>query len=68
MNEPYRATADLDKLRIEGNDIDTYIMVFAELARKVLYHKDDPTILEKFKAGLPLELLEPCMHHDNPQN
>ena len=25
-------------------------------------------VLEKFKSGLPLELLEPCMHHDSPQN
>ena len=66
-NEPYHAAADLDRLRMEDNDIDTYITVFAELARKVLYHEDDPAVLEKFKAGLPLELLEPCMHHDEPR-
>ena len=24
-------------------------------------------MLEKFKLGLPLELLEPCMNHDNPR-
>jgi hypothetical protein len=34
----------------------------------VLYHEDDPTVLEKFKSGLPFELLKPCMHHDSPQN
>ena len=67
-NEPYRATAELDQLRMEENDVDTYVMVFAKLARKVLYHEDDPAVLEKFKAGLPLELLEPCMHHDEPRN
>ena len=33
-----------------------------------LYHEDDPAVLGKFKAGLPLKLLEPCMHHDSPQN
>ena len=67
-NEPYCAAAELNKLRMEDNDIDTYITVFAELARKALYHLDDPAVLEKFKSGLPLELLEPCMHHDDPRN
>jgi hypothetical protein len=67
-NEPYRAAAELDQLRMEENDVDTYITVFAELARKALYHEDDPAVLEKFKAGLPPDLLEPCMHHDEPQN
>ena len=67
-NKPYRAAADLDKLQMEDSDIDTYITVFAKLARKVLYHEDDPAVLEKFKAGLPLDLLEPCMHHDDPRN
>ena len=67
-NEPYRAAADLDKLRMKHDDVDEYITRFAELARKALYHKDDPAVLEKFKSGLPLELLEPCMHHDNPRN
>ena len=67
-NEPYRAAAALDKLQMKNENIDEYIATFAKLARKALYHKDDPAVLEKFKSGLPLELLEPCMHHDNPQN
>ena len=67
-NEPYRAAAELDKLRMQHNNIDEYITRFAELARKALYHENDPAVLEKFKLGLPLELLEPCIHHDNPQN
>ena len=25
-------------------------------------------MLEKFKAGLPLELLKPCLHHNNPRD
>ena len=67
-NEPYRATAELDKLRMKNKNIDEYITKFAELARKVLYHENDPAVLEKFKSGLPLELLEPCIHHDDPQS
>ena len=67
-NEPYRAAADLDKLRMQHDNVDKYVTRFAELARKALYHEDDPAVLEKFKSGLPLELLEPCMHHDSPQN
>ena len=67
-NEPYRAAADLDKLRMRHDNVDEYITRFAELARKALYHEDDPAVLEKFKSGLPLELLKPCMHHDSPQN
>ena len=67
-NEPHRAAAALDKLRVKGEEIDEYITRFAELARKALYHENDPAVLEKFKSGLPLELLEPCMHHNTPQN
>ena len=67
-NEPHRAAADLDRLRMQHDDIDEYITRFAELARKALYHENDPAVLEKFKSGLPLELLEPCVHHDEPRN
>ena len=67
-NKPYRAAADLDKLRMRHDNIDEYITRFAELARKALYHENDPAVLEKFKSGLPLELLEPCMHHDDPRS
>ena len=67
-NEPYRAAVDLDRLRMQHDNIDEYITRFAELARKALYHEDDPAVLEKFKSGLPLGLLEPCAHHDSPQS
>ena len=53
---------------MEDEKIDEYITTFAELARKALCHEDDPAVLEKFKSGLPLELLELCMHHDDPQS
>ena len=53
---------------MQHDNIDEYITRFAELVCKVLYHENDPAVLEKFKSGIPLELLEPCMHHDNPQN
>ena len=43
-------------------------MKFAKLARKAQYHEDDPTVLEKFKHGLPVQLLEVAMHHDQPAN
>jgi hypothetical protein len=66
--EPYCTAAELDKLQVHHDDIDTYITRFAELAHKALYHKDNPAVLEKFKAGLSLELLEPCMHHNDPWN
>jgi hypothetical protein len=67
-NEPYRAAAELDRLQMQYDNIDEYIAQFAELARKALYHENDPAVLEKFKSGLPLELLEPCIHHDEPRN
>ena len=67
-NEPYRAAADLDRLRMRPDNVDEYITQFAELARKALYYENDPAVLEKFKSGLPPELLEPCMQHDVPQN
>ena len=65
-NEPHHTAAEIDKLRMKNENVDEYITIFAELARKALYHEDDPVVLEKFKLGLPLELLEPCMHHNNP--
>ena len=68
INEPYCTTAELDKLQMTHNSVDTYITSFAKLTRKALYHENDPTVLEKFKARLPLELLKKCMHHDNPCN
>ena len=68
MNEPHQATAELDKLQMKNKNVDEYITIFTKLARKVLYHENDPALLEKFKSGLPLELLEPCMNHDNPRN
>ena len=49
------------------DNIDEYITQFAELARKALYHENDPAVLEKFKSGLPLELLEPCMLRSSPK-
>jgi hypothetical protein len=51
---------------MDHDNVDTYITHFAGLARKALYYEDNPTVLEKFKAGLSLELLEKCMHHDGP--
>ena len=68
MNEPYQAAAELDKLQMQHDNVDEYITRFAELARKALYHEDDPAVLAKFKSGLPFELLKPCVHHDDPQN
>jgi hypothetical protein len=67
-NEPYCAAAELNKLCMKNDDVDTYITVFAELARKALYEENNPAVLEIFKAGLPLDLLEKCMHFDEPQN
>ena len=53
---------------MEGSNIDHYITKFAELARKVQYHEDDLAVLEKFKHGLTVRLLEASMGHDQPAN
>ena len=67
-NAHYKAAAELDKLKMEGSNIDHYITKFAELAQKAQYHEDNPAVLEKFKHGLPVRLLETAMHHDQPAN
>jgi hypothetical protein len=67
-NAHYKAAAELDKLKMEGSNIDHYITKFAELARKAQYHEDDPAVLEKFKHGLLVRLLEASMNHDQPAN
>ena len=53
-NAYYKAAAKLDKLKMEGSNINHYITKFAKLARKAQYHEDDPAVLEKFKHGLPV--------------
>ena len=65
-NAHYKAVAELDKLKMEGSNIDHYITKFAELARKAQYQENDPAVLEKFKHGLPVRLLEATMHHNQP--
>ena len=67
-NAHYKAAAELDKLKMEGSNIDHYITKFAELARKAQYHEDDPAVLEKFKHRLSVQLLEAAMNHDQPAN
>ena len=67
-NAHYKAAVELDKLKMEASNINHYITKFAELARKAQYHEDDPAILEKFKHGLPVRLLEAAMHHDQLAN
>ena len=67
-NAHYKAAAELDKLKMEGSNIDHYITKFAELAQKAQYHEDDPAVLEKFKHGLSVRLLEAAMNHDQPAN
>ena len=62
----YKVAAELNKLKMEGSNIDHYITKFAELAQKVQYQQNDPAVLEKFKHGLPVRLLEAAMHHDQP--
>ena len=39
---------------MKHENVNEYVTKFAKLARKVLYHEDDPVVLEKFKSGLPL--------------
>jgi Retrotransposon gag protein len=51
-NAYYKAAAELDKLKMEGSNINHYITKFAELAQKAQYHEDNPAVLEKFKHGL----------------
>ncbi len=47
---------------MDKDDIDVYITQFEELARKALYHENDPAVLRKFQEGLPLRLLKNCMN------
>ena len=67
-NTHYKAMVELDKLKMEGSNINHYITKFTELARKAQYHEDNPAVLEKFKHGLPVRLLEVAMHYDQPAN
>ena len=68
MNAYYKATAKLNKLKMEGSNIDHYITKFTKLAQKAQYHEDDPAVLEKFKHEVSVRLLEATMHHNQPTN
>jgi hypothetical protein len=67
-NAHYKAATELDKLKMEGSNIDHYITKFAKLVWKAQYQDNNPAVLEKFKHRLPVQLLKVAMHHNQPQD
>jgi hypothetical protein len=56
VNAQTNAATQLQRLRMQGQDIDTYISTFDTLATKAQYPKDNEAVLNIFKNGLSFEL------------
>jgi hypothetical protein len=61
------AQLQIEKLQMEGDDVDQYIADFERLARRAGYNLNDPASLRVFARGLPNRLAESCMDHEDTE-
>ncbi|KAH9030849.1 hypothetical protein EDB83DRAFT_2525871 [Lactarius deliciosus] len=67
--EQEEAQATLAKgFKMIGDDIDSYVTNFEQLARKADYRLNDRQTLDRFTAGLPKALFTKIYELDDPQN
>jgi len=64
--EKVKAQHQLRDFRMKGDDIDTYISTFQNLARKAGYTLDKNVTLGMFADGLPPKLMVNCVKFDHP--
>jgi hypothetical protein len=64
---PEIAQLAIDKLRMKKGNVDQYIADFERLARRAGYNVDDPSNLRLFAGGLPSQLAESCIGHEDPK-
>ncbi len=66
--EKAKAQHQLQDFRMKGDDIDTYISTFQNLARKAGYTLDENVTLGMFADGLPPKLMVNCVKFDHPHD
>ncbi len=66
MAEKVKAQHQLQDFKMKGDDIDTYISQFQNLARKAGYTLDENVTLRMFADGLPPKLMVNCIKFDHP--
>ncbi len=64
--EKVKAQHQLRDFKMKGDDIDTYISQFQNLARKAGYTLDENVTLGIFADGLPPKLMVNCIKFDHP--
>jgi len=64
--EKAKAQHQLQDHRMKGDDVDTYISTFQNLARKAGYTLDENVTLGLFADGLPPKLMVNCVKFDHP--
>jgi hypothetical protein len=65
--EHERASDDLAKLRMKDGLVDEYIAAFKDLAFRANIGLNEPQTLRMFGQGLPLELMQMCIHLESPE-
>jgi len=66
--EKAKAQHQLQNFSMKGDDIDTYISTFQNLARKAGYMLDENVTLGMFADGLPPKLMVNCVKFDHPND
>jgi len=64
--EKVKAQHQLQDFKMKGDNIDTYISQFQNLARKAGYTLDENITLGMFADGLPPKLMVNCIKFDHP--
>jgi hypothetical protein len=66
IGEAVNAEHEIERLRMEKGDLDTYIATFNKLAGLAGYSPSDRGALALFKKGLPMPLNLSIVQHTNP--
>jgi len=67
IGEAVNAEHEIERLRMEKGDLDTYIATFNKLAGLAGYSPSDRGALALFKKGLPMPLNLSIVQHTNPR-
>ena len=63
-----KAHNDLQKLKMQGGNVDQYVADFQFLASRAEINVNDPATIRLFQLGLPIPLAEACIDLEKPAN
>jgi len=64
--EKQKAQHNIWELKMKGDDLDTFIAQFQQVARKAGYDLDGEATLDVFQRALPYKLVANCVQFDHP--